>query len=202
MPDDPAVKPSPGGRAPAAPASPPAQPKPESGQEGAPGNGSAPVAPSVLDKLREKRNEIAEGRTVELAIPGYGDTLVARYRAIPYREVTKARKKNAKRSGSDPDAELRFGTSMLARACDAMLVRPDEDGGLVELQTTVPEFGDEPVRYDKRLAEAVGMDPAMANSASAVIRFVFGADDSTWALMRHAEAYEEWLASNETDADF
>lgn len=185
-------------KAPAGAAPPPEAPEPQSGQQGAPGNGSGdPSAPpSVLQELRRKRDEISEDRRLVLEVPGYGGTLLARYKPLPYRELRRAQKRNVKRNNADPEAEVQFGVTALVRACDSMLVRLEEDAEPVELHTTVEEFGDEPVRYDDRLAKALGFE---ASSAAQVVRLVF---KNTYAISTHYGEYDTWLASNETDKDF
>lgn len=201
MADEPAVKPPTGASPPPASPASPEPAKAQRAQQGAQGNGSdagAAPAPSVLEKLREKRDELSEDRYLTLEIPGYGGWLLARYQAVGYRELRKARKKQIKRSGADPEDEIRFAASALVRACDSMLVRTEEDGEPVELHTTVAEFGEDPVRYDARLAKAVGIDDTVS-SASQVIRLVF---KNTYALANHYDEYDQWLASNETDKDF
>ena len=159
-------------------------------------NGTAPT-PSALDVLREKHASITVDRRVELAIPGYGDLLFARYRPVPYREIKAARKK-ASRRGDDPEAEVNFAARVLMDACETILYRDDPGDDLVPLHTRVESFGDEPVKFDPRLLKAVGVDDPPARPID-VVRLVF---KNTYAVVSHFNEYEAWLRGNEDDADF
>src|SRR5438132_12149271 len=99
--------------------------QPQSGPQGARDGGAenGAVPPTVLDKLRERRDEISENRRLDLEVAGYGGALVARYRPLPYREYRQQRKQTAKRGDDEATAELRIACATLARACEAIAVR-------------------------------------------------------------------------------
>lgn len=180
---------------PQAPNEPPApQSRPENGQSGDP---TAP--PSILERLRAKRDEKAEDRRITLPIGRFGNMMLARYKPIPYRElrgVQQRAQRRARQGGEVGTEELTMTCNVLVRACEAILVRTDPDAEPVELQTLVEEFGDDPVRYDQRLAKALDFK---TENAIEVVRFTF---DNPIALQAHGVEYGNWVADAEADQDF
>lgn len=156
---------------------------------------------STLDRLRAQRETIAKNRhsTFDLPIPGYGGTLVARYRPLELKQV---RQLAAQQEASeDEDAALHGAASFLSRACDSILMRVD--GELVPLEDTAEELGDGQIKYDQRLATAVGVEDQIDpdHPARSTVIAVIGND---LALMEHqADAFRLMRGVDaEVDADF
>jgi hypothetical protein len=159
----------------------------------------AKPAETQLDRLKERRRKVRETRDpLQLEIPEYGGELVAAYRVLGWEEMTKLREKgNQMAAANDPEAELKVTMSTIAAACVGFYVRQD-DGDLKPLNETVESFGDEPVRYDSRLAEALGID---TDRVWVVIREMFPTDLS---IISHLAEISRWMESSrsEDDADF
>lgn len=168
------------------------------------GNGSHGKGDSLLDELRARRKSFFEGRDyVELPIPGYGGQMVARYRRIEWEVVNEL--VNRAQADASPRADLEAAADLLVRACEGIMVREEGSDGLVPLNRRVAEFGDEPVRYDIRLAETFKLDPLKIGGESPRARLIIQEvipDD--FALMAHQAKFVEWLAgvSGEASADF
>jgi hypothetical protein len=175
-----------------------------------PANGSeAPVEVPIerpkkpatqLDRLKERRRKLAEDRPpLDLAIPGYGDELVARYRVLDFDEMQKLRERGGKMAqAQDREAELKVTMDTIAAACVGIFCR-QEDGTLKPLNEIAPEFGDEPVRYDSRLAEAVGVD-----SEGKVRVLILQMFPTELSIIGHLGQIDAWMSGlNEADdSDF
>jgi hypothetical protein len=157
---------------------------------------------SLLSRLRAQRQALTEKRTLDLPIPGY--SLTARYKAIDYQivdKITERARKAEKQIGSR--ASLNAAADILAQACLGIYERRDDDS-LVPLNELLPAWGDEPIVYDKRLAEAVGVE-IEGNRAREVVFGVFAVDvpdtGNDMALMGHQTEILQWLRQTQDDAD-
>jgi hypothetical protein len=155
----------------------------------------APVDSTILARLREKREALGVKKTVVLPIPGYEGELAVRYAWKPYEEL--ARRGQALQKVKDPTRrDLWAAADTLIQLCVEVVIPSEEseDGwrGLAE-------DGDEPIRFDDRLADALGFD---ADSARATVFGVFAAND--YAVLNAALQLSAWLqdATQEVDADF
>lgn len=158
--------------------------------------GPKPAQQSQLERLKKRRREARENREpLDLPIPGYGDELVARYRVLDYDELQKLERRGSKMAqAGDTEAGLKVTMDTIAQACIGIFLRQD-DGSLKPLNECVTEFGDEPVRYDARLAETVGVDAE--GKVRVVIRRVFPTDLS---IIGHLAQISNWMEGvNDTD---
>jgi hypothetical protein len=156
----------------------------------------AKLETSRLERLRERRRAAREDRDpLDLPIPGYGDELIARYRVLDYDELQKLQKRGGEmaRSG-DKEAGLKVTIDTIAQACVGIFLA-EEDGSLRPLNEVDPSYGDEPVRYDERLAEVVGIDAE--GKVRILIRRAFPSDLS---IIAHLERIDSWMSST-NDAD-
>ncbi len=164
------------------------------GDEGAVASSNGDVAKagegSILNAIRSKRQAMSKDRKTIIDIPGYDGMLVAEYRVIPYDQMSKLMNKAA--SAKDSQGELNAVTDVLVRACHQILVR-DESGKLEPLNEAVPEFGDDPVRYDLRLAQAAEVT---GDRARLICQNVFNND---LALVDHNNTLVEWMKSSERE---
>jgi len=142
---------------------------------------------SLLSRIRERRAQLQEERHLDLDIPGYDGMLVARYRPLPWDEVKKIGEKVEK--SKNPRKELYAMADVLVRACDSIWFRDPETNELRPVQSG------EPVRYDDRLAEALGFT---ADSARQVLLATFNNDLAVTA--HHMEA-AEWMQASDVEVN-
>ena len=156
---------------------------------------AAKAPENAIERLREKRRKVRAPREpLKLEIPGYGDTLVAAYRNLDWEELKTLREKGGEMAATnDKDAELKVTMDTIAEACVGFYVR--ESGELVPLNETVEAFGTEPVCYDSRLAEALGID---TNRVRTLIREMFPTDLS---IIAHLAEISRWMESTRAEDD-
>lgn len=161
----------------------------------------APAAKAVspLDRLKERRRKAQEERDpLDLDIPGYGGELVARYRVLSFEEMEKLQERGGKMAQvADKEAELKITMDTIAAACVGIFLR--EDDKLRPLNEVDAKFGDEPVRYDERLAEAVGVDSE--GKVRVLIRRMFPTELS---ILAHLQRISNWMegVNDVDDRDF
>lgn len=148
---------------------------------------------SRLDVLKRRHAELGQERHLDLDVPQYGGDLVARYRVPRPAEINRAAKRIAKLP--EDDQQVAATIDQVIVACDSMWLRVN--GELEPLETDNPE----PVRYDVRLAEALGIEGT--TSARQVVERVFssGGTFNVAALTRHAAHIGEWLTDTSKDLD-
>jgi len=160
---------------------------------------------SQLERLKQRRRKLAEERRpLDLAIPGWEDiegwgTLVGRYRVLDYEELEQLKKRGMKMARTqDPETELKITIDTIAAACVGIFCR-QENGTMKPLNETDPAFGDEPVRYDERLADAIGADAE--GKVRTLIRQMFPTELS---IFGHLERIDGWMSgiNQGDDEDF
>ena len=167
------------------------------------GQPAEPAAPSILDELVARRDEMAsEDHELVLDVPGYKvrgvNRLAVRYR---YPEVgasgLAAMERRAIESGSD-EAIVSMQIDYLVQCCDEVLGR-DDDGALVRLD---PEPDAPPLRFGKRLAELFHIEIPEEERAKArfVCRRVFspgftqtGRWEGDIVMTDQSRAVQAWL---------
>lgn len=157
---------------------------------------------SVLGRLRERRAELAADHRLDLAIPGYGGELVARYRPLTAEEqrhlAAKVDRADHASEAKAAAVQMMVAVDTIVAACDEILVM--QDGGLVPLAAIAGAEG--PVRFDEQLAEALGID---ADTAREVVCGLFPRDRGGQVLPqpvnRHANEVAVWMARIGIDAD-
>ena len=162
-----------------------------------------PAAPSILDELVARRDEMAsEDHELVLDVPGYKvrgvNRLAVRYR---YPETgakgLAAMERRAIESGSD-DAIVSMQIDYLVQCCDEVLGR-DDAGNLVGLD---PEPNAPPLKFGKRLAELFKIEIPEEEKAKArfVCRRVFspgfpqtGKWEGDIVMTDQSRAVQAWL---------
>lgn len=158
-----------------------------------------PEAFSLGDELAGYREEIEAPRLpLELEIPGYRGKLVAKYKRIDYDEIKEISKRGAKMSRAhDEEAPLKVQADTLIAACVGIFTPVDKE--LVPLEDAMPELDSSkgPVRFDRRLAQAVklNMDTDKAREV------VFGVMPDPVLMGSHYSDYEVWRSSATGDAE-
>lgn len=156
-------------------------------------NGDAPD--SVIASLRERRRKIGEVHELTLEIPGYGGELFARYHKLEFDDINRISQKA--RESKNPNAALFGQCDFLIQACDTLLIKK-ADGSTKPMHELYPELGDEPIRFDERLGQALGYEATSARKA------VIGLFNNDLALNDQANDLVLWMKSSdrEDEEDF
>lgn len=156
----------------------------------------------VLARLRRQHQALTEKRWIDKPLPGY--SLTARFKAIDFAIIEKIQSRAAKAEGQvGSRAYLNAAADILAQTCAGIFENGDP---LVPLNTLLDKWGDEPICFDNRLAEAVGVEPT--DSARGVIFAVFAVDESETGndvvMMDLADEVVGWIKRGraEIDSDF
>ena len=145
---------------------------------------------SALGEVRRRRDELlAKRAALTLPLPTWSGELAARYRVLHERDAALiAHTLNATNGRSEESVgDVPLFLRILADACTGVLVR-NGDGEL----HPVERDGD-PVRFDKRLAEAMGFEAA---SSPDVVRALFSDEHGelvVGALTTHVRTVTEWM---------
>ena len=153
-------------------------------------------ASSVIGGLRRLQHPEYRARTHDKEIPGYEGQLVARYRALEFKEINRLLRSR----GTDADAALTMNVDMLAKACQEMFVYIGDD--VVPLREEAakslggdPDRFDSPIRFDGRLAEVLGIDTARAREV------ILGMRWSELEIADHADDVFNWMRRASDSAD-
>jgi hypothetical protein len=153
------------------------------------------AADNFLEQLRNKRRSIGTSTELKLQIPGYDTLLWCEYRRLDWEELKRIAEK-AQNSRS-PRKELLAACDTLIEACNQFLIL--KDGKLEPMNNAYPEFGDEPVRYDDRLASALGFEIDRGSPARSCVLRAFGGNGA--AVTAHQGDLVEWIQSSRADDD-
>lgn len=163
-------------------------------------NGKVDVS-TIMDELRQRREEIGEDTITFLDLPGLegksGARLVGKYRRMSYSELEKIGRRVEK--SKHPQKTLMAQVDTIASALVEMCLRLP-DGTIKPLAEIIPgRDPDLPVLYDNSLGEFLGFDPD--GSARKAVLATFNND---LAIPGHHNDLAEWFQdSAETeDADF
>lgn len=156
---------------------------------------------SLMATLRAKREALGAERRLELDIPGYAGLLVARYKPVEWDVVSKigdrVNRSNSARS------EVFGAADLLIACCEEILTRKGEElvplNEAPELEASLREvLGDQPVRYEQRLADAFQYEAVTAREV------VIGLFRNDYALIDQHREVLNWLreSGDEDDQDF
>ena len=138
--------------------------------------------PSVEGRLRAayKAGQGDRRKTLQIA-PGRYQDLAASFRPVDWGLRRKLIRKAERRGESGPEVDLRINSTLMADACVSMLFRPAPGEDYAELHTLIERFkGGEPIRFDSRLAEVLGMDLVGSESEADICRLTFGGDGAVF----------------------
>jgi hypothetical protein len=180
----------------------------DSGALGASNEGEAATgAVSILDRIKERREAATHTRWLDLAIPGYGDDLMARYKPVPYKVFEQAEKKQ-RRDKSAPKLLL-AGLDQIILTCDMILVKDpgheacvtDNEGAPTDYRPIDVEAADNnfPVKWEPRLAQLIGIpeDEYKGDPRQVILRTF--CNDA--AVIHHATQIGVWLRDTTKDLD-
>lgn len=146
---------------------------------------------SILDRLAQAREEVAEEQTTELELPNNGGLLWATYRLLPWRKVKQYAEASAQ--SKSPTKELQIAADMIAEATVEVWLR-GEDGRRVPWPT-----GDEHVTHGPRLLELLRV-PALPAGAKRrdYVRVVLAppatsGEPRELAVTSHHQELVEWM---------
>ncbi len=155
---------------------------------------------SPFEALRRKREGIEVEKQIQLEIPGYEGNLAARYKSLGYREIRKQAKRIASKGGDEAENEVTYAATVIARMCETILYRASDEDQLRPIHEFAEALGDEPVRFDERLAETVLGIEGVSGPAQ-IVRLVFR---NQYAVLDHFGRLDAWLreSSGAGDQDF
>lgn len=151
--------------------------EPPSTAEAAEDGDSGTSAPaSIEQRLRAAYKEGQGERTKVLALaPGRFNGLAARFGPIDWDLRRVLIRKAERRGESGPEVDLRINSTLMADACQSMLVRPEPGQDYAELHTQIERFrGGSAIGFDSRLADVIGMDLIGGESEGDICRLLFG----------------------------
>lgn len=131
---------------------------------------------NVLGRLRAgyKAGQGERRKTIEIA-PGRYDSLAAEFKPVDWDLRRKLIRTAGRKGEAGHEADLRINSVLMADACVSMLFRPEPGKDYVQLHTLVKRFATgEPIRFDSRLAEVLGMELIGGESEGDICRLVFG----------------------------
>lgn len=161
------------------------------------GNGNGVTPPSVFEELQEQYEAAQKESTITIPVaPGrFKGNLAVRYRRDPGWSDYRKKAEKMFRKGGNEQTERAFAASVMVACCDQILFRPADSAELLPMQSVNPAWrGQEPVRFDDRLAEAVFPEeqrPKPGADPKTIVRLLFGADSG--ALDDHFLTLDAWL---------
>lgn len=152
-------------------------PEAASGQQAgseAPAGGEAPN--NVLGRLRAgyAAGQGERRKTIEIA-PGRYHDLAVECKPVDWDLRRRLIRQANRRGEAGHEADLRINAQLMADACVSMMFRAAPGQGYVQLHTLLDKYrqGD-PIRFDSRLAEILGMELIGGESEGDICRLVFG----------------------------
>jgi hypothetical protein len=163
---------------------------------------------SILDRLRARREEVKEQRILDLAIPGYEDELMARYKPVPFKVFEDDEKKRKKSRGKDP-ALLSAAIDQIMACCEMILVKDpgnpacvlDNDGDVTEyrpIDVEAAEMG-APVKWEQRFADLINIPQDETRGIAKLVVLRTFCNDA--ALIYHASRLGIWLRDTTKEVD-
>jgi hypothetical protein len=157
-------------------------------------NGHTQQPTSVIEALRQQREQRLAERFHDFDVPGYMGLLSLRLGPIPGARLTALRER-AERSKS-PERDFNLNADTLIAACVEVRGRARTSDPF----TTLPDTDGEPVRLDDRLATLLGF--TADGVARNVVRALFsGTPSPDLAVATVANAYVEWASGEVSDSD-
>jgi hypothetical protein len=113
-------------------------------------------------------------KTIEIAPARYRD-FAAEFKPIDWDLRRRLIRIAGRRGESGVETDRKINSQLMADACMSMMFRPAPGEDYVQLHTTIERFkGGEPVRFDSRLAEILGIELIGGESEGDICRLVFG----------------------------
>jgi hypothetical protein len=150
---------------------------------------------SVLQQLKNRHEEIKQNDYIDLPVPRWSDPeILVRYQAVDHGVIRKGGQEVDKAPARrKPDTEVNANCDVLARACVRVFARIDGE----EFSLKPGEPRGDFTKFDRDLAENLGLDPDQS-SARQVIRKLFFTDGD---ILSHAQKVAEFSGYREQEAD-
>jgi hypothetical protein len=167
------------------------QPTPE--EELVAGNGAGPVPDTVFEDLQADyaRSAVDRTKTILIAPGRYKGRLAVRLR--PTEEIWKDYRKRAERMesrGGGVQAMLDFAATTIVQCCETILFRPTDEAELLPMHECTAKWSQsQPVKFDDRLCEAMGIALAGGEKATQICRLVFKTDMALDEAFTTADAW-------------
>lgn len=114
---------------------------------------------SWMEELRRKRDERVQEEILKMGMPTWGEDdkydMVVEFGVVEREVLEKFQRDARSKARRDKTGASDIDMAFLARACRAIYLRNPETDQLIKLEE--PEGV--PVKFDKRLASALGLDP-------------------------------------------
>jgi hypothetical protein len=152
--------------------------------------------PSIVDLFKQEQRELAETKSVFIAVKGYEKTgLQIRYRMAESGKELEIISTKINRQYKDTYSRNLYGAmDTMILLCDGLFVQPEDVSEPVMLD---PDEVGEPCGFDTTLAQMLGMELDADTTARAVIRKLFG--DNELAIITHAFDLQRWLQNTKAD---
>lgn len=155
-------------------------------------------ASSLLEDLQAEHRALADRRTKVFDVPGYS-RLAVRYKAVDLKVIDKIQDR-ARKDGGDL-AFIHAAAEIIGNCCEEVLIRDDE-GKPSPLNKQLERWGDEPIRYDVRLVEALGAEgDKMKMIVESVFKVFEPETGNDVVMMDHADEIVRWIKSGSRGAD-
>jgi hypothetical protein len=141
---------------------------------------------SVLDTIRRRHEELADGVLLDIPVPGYQGQLIAQFARLTPRDLTTAASEAALSQSKSADAQVDVAATLICRhVVNICGVTPD--GRHVELDEDDPS----PLRFDHRLVRVFGKDPADFETGQQILYAIITPGNES-AIIGMARALLEW----------
>jgi hypothetical protein len=164
------------------------------------------VPDSVFEDLQADyaRSAVDRTKTILVAPGRYKGRLAVRLR--PTEEIWKDYRKRAERMesrGGGVQAMLDFAATTIVQCCETVLYRPTDESELLPMQECTAKWaGSQPVRFDDRLCEAMGIPLVGGEKATQICRLVFKTDGALDEAFLVADAWlKEQIPSDVKDGE-
>lgn len=149
--------------------------------------------PAVIDRLRRAYAAGESERSTIIPIaPGRYHDLAAKYRPLDT-DLRRKLQRRAERTGAfGTEANLSFQSTLLADACLSIMIRPEPGAEWEEAHKVAGAdkiAHGEPVCFDERLAQILGMELIGGETPAMIARLVFG-DEAAFDV--HYTQFSTW----------
>jgi hypothetical protein len=161
---------------------------------------------SVFEELGEEYEQSTEDRREVFPIlPGrFKGKLAVRVRPVDSSKRKKKVRRMVKRGGITDEAEAQYAATLIAEACETILVRFKDGEDYQEPHRVSAELGDEPVRFDQRLGVIV---PSLGKTLqgneppATIVRLLFKNLDALDAFYTELDLWLKEALPSEGDDD-
>lgn len=175
--------------------------EPGSDEDAGAASSEGSVGPSsILDRLKQQRENIGSQTHQDFDIPGYDGELVGKFKRMRWEALAEIAERADQ--GRSKRKALNGHADVIATACEELCIRKMLAGGEEKLiplnELFQEEFGDVPVRFDPRLSSWLELNIDGTPTARKVVFAVFNNDLAVTALHNELGA---WMQSSKSEED-